>query len=202
MVYNPPGWAYEQEMSMDNKEQDFYKALYAVAKVINSSLEPETLFKKIAESITSAMKVKGASIRLLDRQGKRLLLAASYGISKGYLRKGAVEVGKSGIDQEVLGGKMVAIQDARTDPKFQYHEQAKEEGIVSVLVVPLRVEDRTIGVLRVYAPEYRDFAPDEIDFVTAIANLSAIAIENAHLHQALKRDYELLTDFEYRLFND
>lgn len=187
---------------MESKEQNFYKALYAVAKVINSSLEPETLFKKIAESITSAMKVKGASIRLLDRQGKRLLLAASYGISKGYLRKGAVEVGKSVIDQEALAGKIVAIQDARTDPKFQYHEQAKEEGIVSVLVVPLRVEDRKIGVLRVYAPESRDFAPDEIDFVTAIANLSAIAIENAHLHQALKRDYELLTDFEYRLFND
>ncbi|MFH1146463.1 MAG: GAF domain-containing protein [Pseudomonadota bacterium] len=187
---------------MNDKEKDFYRALYEVAKVINSSLEPEILFKKIAESVTSAMKVKGVSIRLLDSPGKRLLLAASHGLSKGYLRKGPVEVGKSGIDQEALAGRVVAIQDVRTDPRFQYHEQAKDEGIISVLVVPLRVDDRTIGVLRVYTPEYRDFAPDEMDFVTAIANLSAIAIENAHLHQALKRDYELLADFEYRLFND
>lgn len=187
---------------MANKEKDYYRSLYEVARVINSSLDPTTVLEKIAEQVTLAMEAKACSIRLLDRQRKRLLMGAAYGLTKGYLRKGAVEVEKSGVDQEALAGEKVAIRDACTDPRFQYPEKAKEEGIASVMVVPLIVEDRTIGVLRVYSATCRDFAPEEIEFLTAIANLSAIAIENARLHQALKADYELLAAYEYRLFND
>lgn len=187
---------------MEDTGREFYKSLYEVVRVINSSLEPEKVFHEIARSVTSAMEAKACSIRLLDRDKKRLLMGAAYGLSKGYLRKGAVEVEKSGIDKEALAGKIVSIRDVRSDPRFQYQEQAREEGIVSVIAVPLTVESSVIGVLRVYAAKERDFNPDEIDFITAIGNLSAIAIENARLHQALKRDYELLADFEYRLFND
>jgi signal transduction protein with GAF and PtsI domain len=187
---------------MKSKEKDYYRSLYEVAMVINSSLDPATVLAKIAEQVTLAIEAKACSIRLLDKQGKRLLLGASYGLSKGYLRKGAVEIEKSGIDQEALAGKRVTIRDACTDPRFQYPEKAKEEGIASVMVVPLMVENRAIGVLRVYSATCRDFAPEETEFLTAIANLSAIAIENARLHQALKADYELLAAYEYRLFDD
>ncbi len=183
-------------------ERDYYGALYEVARVVNSSLDPETVFEKIARSVTVALGVKGCSIRLLDAQGKRLLLAASYGLSKGYLRKGAVEVEKSGIDREALSGQAVTIRDACTDPRFQYQDKAKDEGIASVMVIPLSVESRVIGVLRVYSNECKDFASDEIDFATVIANLSAIAIDNARLHHKLKKDYELMAAFETRLFND
>ncbi len=187
---------------MANKEKDYYRSLYEVARVINSSLDPTTVLEKIAEHVTLAMEAKACSIRLLDKQGKRLLVGAAYGLTRGYLRKGAVEVEKSGIDQEALAGNKVAIRNACTDPRFQYPEKAKEEGIASVMVVPLMVEDRAIGVLRVYSATCRDFTPEETEFLTAIANLSAIAIENARLHQALKADYELLAAYEYRLFDD
>lgn len=187
---------------MAGKEMDYYKTLYELAKTINSSLEFSRVLEKIVQSVTNAMGVKACSIRLLGRQKRRLLMGASYGLSSGYLRKGPVEVEKSGIDREVLGGRYVAIRDARNDPKFQYPERAKQEGIVSVLVVPLMVEETPIGVLRVYTAECRDFSQDEVEFLTIIANLSAIAIENARLHQALKADYELLAAYEYRLFDD
>lgn len=187
---------------MQDKEKDYYRSLYEIAKIINSSLDPATVLGKIAEQVTLAIEAKACSIRLLDKQGKRLLMGAAYGLTKGYLRKGAVEVEKSGIDREALAGKEVAIQDACTDPRFQYPEKAREEGIASVMVVPLLVEGRAIGVIRVYSATCRDFAAEEIEFLQAIANLSAIAIENARLHQALKADYELLAAYEYQLFDD
>lgn len=187
---------------MEGKEKDYYRSLYEVARVINSSLDPATVLEKIAQQVTLAMEAKASSIRLLDRQGKRLLMGAAYGLTKGYLRKGPVEVQKSGIDREALVGNEVAIRDACTDPRFQYPEKAREEGIASVMVVPLLVEGKAIGVIRVYSATCRDFASEEVEFLKAIANLSAIAIENARLHQALKADYELLAAYEYRLFDD
>jgi len=187
---------------MSEKKKDYYHSLYEVAKVINSSLDPAEVLQVIARQITEAMDLKAASIRLLDSGGKRLLLGSSHGLSKGYVRKGAVEVEKSGLDREALSGTNVTIRDACSDPRFQYPEKAKEEGIASVVVVPLQIEDKSIGVLRGYSAECREFSDDEIEFLTIIASLSAIAIENARLHQKLKLDFELQEAFEFRLFED
>ncbi|WP_045212528.1 GAF domain-containing protein [Desulfonatronovibrio magnus] len=187
---------------MSGTEKDYYHSLYEVAKVINSSLDPSKVLHKISRQVTEAMKLKAASIRLLDKEGKRLMLGSSYGLSKGYIRKGAVRVEKSGLDQEALSGRNVTIHNACSDPRFQYPEKAKEEGIASVVVIPLKIEDQYIGVLRGYSETCREFTDEEIEFLTIVANLSAIAIENARLHQKLKLDCELQEAFEYRLFED
>jgi GAF domain-containing protein len=60
-------------------------------------------------------------------------------------------------------------------------------------------EKKAIGVLRAYTAKAREFDEQEIRFMDAVANLSAIALENARLHQALRRDYDLLVAHEYRI---
>jgi GAF domain-containing protein len=67
------------------------------------------------------------------------------------------------------------------------------------LVVPLMIGEKPIGVLRVYSGEIRRFDADEVQFLEAVANLSAIALENARLHQALQTDYDLLVAHKYRV---
>lgn len=49
-----------------------------------------------------------------------------------------------------------------------------------------------IGVLRLYSGQMRQFSGEEIAFATAVADLGALAIENAKLHQALKEQLETL----------
>ncbi|MGD9124701.1 MAG: GAF domain-containing protein, partial [Desulfarculaceae bacterium] len=113
--------------------------------------------------------------------------------------KGPILVEESGLDKKALKGETIYIQDAQTDPGFQYKDRAKEEGIRSLLVVPLMVEKKAVGVLRAYTEQVREFDDDEIKFLEAAANLSAIALENARLHAALKRDYDLLINYQDRL---
>ncbi|MBI4806423.1 MAG: GAF domain-containing protein [Desulfovibrio sp.] len=188
---------------MSDCERNYYRSLYEAVRVINSSLEPMDLLNKIAEQTAKALEVKACSLRLLDKAKHNLLPGASFGLSKGYLRKGKVEVAKSKLDKEALQGKTVYVKDAATDPRFQYQEAAKTEGIISILVVPLKIEDnKIIGVMRVYSGTERTFCDSEVEFLIIMANLSAIAIENARLHQALKSDYELLTAFQYQTFED
>ena len=184
---------------MSEQECAYYQSLYEVAMCINSSLEPATVLHAIAEQAAKALTAKACSIRLLDRQGHTLLAGTSHGLSKGYLRKGAVEVAKSKIDQETLTGKVVQIKDAGNDPRFQYPDAAREEGIASVMALPLMVGGKAIGVMRLYSDKTHEFDASEIHFATAIANLSAMAIENARMHQALRTDYELLTAYEYTM---
>jgi len=180
-----------------------YEIFYEVSRTVNSSLDPSEVLNRIAEQVTRAMEVKGCFIRLLDRSGKVLKPAAYYGLSERYAKKGVVEVAKSGLDREAFTGKVVQIADASTDPRFQYGDEAAAEGLASVLVAPMFVEgSRPIGVLRVYTGERREFGTEDIDFLQAIANISAIAIENARMHQTLKRQMELINAYDYQVFED
>ncbi|MBW2618793.1 MAG: GAF domain-containing protein [Deltaproteobacteria bacterium] len=180
-------------------EKDYFEALYQVGRVVNSSLEPSRVLEEIARCVSQTMEVKGCSLRLLDQRRQRLLMGAFFGLSEGYIRKGPVLIEESGLDREALEGRTVYLADAQTDEGWQYPEKAKAEGIHSVLVVPLTVDDEVIGVLRAYAAEVREFGQRERRFLEAVGNISAIALENARLHQALKKDYDLLIEHEYRL---
>ncbi len=184
---------------MTIKEKDYFTALYEVAKVINASLEPAEVLEKIVECVARAMGVKACSIRLLDARGKRLLMGAACGLSRGYLVKGPVLVKESGIDRKALGGRTIWIRNAQSDRGFQYSAEAKKEKIRSVLVTPLLVGKKAIGVLRAYTGEERKFDKQEILFLEAVANLSAIALDNARLYNALKTNFDLLVEHKYRI---
>ena len=183
--------------------QKRYEIIYEVSRTVNSSLDPGEVLSRIAEQVTQAMGGKGCFIRLLDRSGQVLKPAAHYGLSERYARKGVVEVAKSGLDREAFAGNVVQISDVGADPRFQYGQEAAREGLVSVLVAPMFVDgSRPIGVLRVYTGEKREFDNEDIGFLQAIANISAIAIENARMHQTLKRQMDLINAYDYQVFED
>jgi len=161
---------------------------------ISSSLELDEVLHRVVTSITEAMQVKACALRLLDAHTGELQLSAVYGLSKDYLTKGPVEVKSSLIDSEALCGAPVVVRDVRDDPRFQYQEAARREGIVSVLCVPLEVHGRAIGVIRVYTSEPYDFHEDDIQFLSVLASLAALAIENASLYDNLKRSYDGVMD--------
>ena len=184
---------------MTTRDRDYFEALYEVAKVINASLEPSEVLEKITCCVTEAMGVKACSLRLLDARGKRLLMGAACGLSKGYLVKGPVLVRESGIDRKALAGKTIWIRDAQSDKGFQYTAEARKEKIRSVLVVPLLAGRKVIGVLRAYTREERKFDRQEIRFLEAVANLSAIALDNARLYNALKTNFDLVIEHKYRI---
>ena len=184
---------------MPEKDMDYFTALYNVARVINASLEPSQVLDEIVRAAAEAMNAKASSLRILDVRRNRLVMGAHYGLSGAYLQKGPLLVEESGLDQEALKGEIIWIKDAQTDPRFRYQDMARAEGIKSVLVVPLKVGARVIGVLRVYADRVRRFRKKEIRFMEAVANLSAIALDNARMHQRVQTEFDLLAGHKYRL---
>ena len=174
--------------------RDYYTALYQAALTISSSLELDQVLQSVVTSITEAMQVKACALRLFDPDTGQLRLSAVYGLSSHYLAKGPVDIAHSFIDSEALQGAPVYVADARTDPRFQYQEAAREEGLVSILSVPLEVHGKAIGVLRVYTGEKTIFNEDDTQFLSVLASLAALAIENASLYESLKESYHGVMD--------
>jgi signal transduction protein with GAF and PtsI domain len=167
--------------------------LLEISKAMNSSLEPREVFNVIARNVAEAMGVKAASIRLLDESGKRLELAAAYGLSQEYLSKGPVELEKSLIDREVIRKAESISVDVLRDKRWQYPEEAKREGIAYVVCVPLMRMGTVIGTLRVYSEKVVQFDRGNIEFLLALANMAATAIYNAKLYKLVRTNWERLT---------
>jgi GAF domain-containing protein len=177
---------------MDKNVEKYYQELYEVAAVLNSARNPQEVLHALVASVAKAVGAKGCSLMLLTPDKKVLLHTAAHGLSPWYVKKGPASVDKS--ISESLEGKPVAILDATMDERIQYRGQAKKEGIVSILSVPMMLREEIIGVIRVYSAEPRQFNTEDIYFVEAVAHLGAIALENARLYEAVKKDYEVFRE--------
>jgi len=136
------------------------------------------------------MHVKGCSLFLYNRKTKELQVAASTGLSKEYLDKGPVSALKS-IAASLEEGP-VAISDVMDDPRLQYPEAAKKEGIASILSVPIVIHSRIMGALRVYTAEKVEFTLDEVNFVQAISQITGLAVDLFRANKGLKSSIEVL----------
>lgn len=167
-----------------------HQSLYRIAEALNTSLELEPMLQQVLEATVKEMGLKAASIRLLDPRSQVLRLVATYGLSDAYLAKGEVHVARSPVDQRVLQGEVVTLYDVEHEVGFEYPAEAVREGIRSVLAVPLKLKDRTLGVMRVYSAQPRHFGRVSTSFLRSVADLVALAIETAELHAALQAQYE------------
>jgi GAF domain-containing protein len=163
-----------------------------MASHITASTDIKTILQTLTEDVAKALCVKAATIRLLDENRVTLRLAASYGLSESYLKKGPISAEKS--IAQALQGKPVVVKDAATDAGVQYRDEKKQEGIVTILSVPIKSRDEVIGVLRLYSATAREFTEDEIQFVTAIAYMGGVAIQNMNLYAMLKDDVKDLRE--------
>jgi GAF domain-containing protein len=174
------------------KLRDHARMFLDLAASINASLDLKDILQALTTEVAKAIGVKAATIRLLDEERANLKLVASYGLSEQYLNKGPISAEKS--IAEALRGKPVVVKDASVDKGVQYKEQKKQEGIVSILCVPIKAKAEVIGVLRLYSATPRDFTEDDIIQVTALAYQGGLAIQNASLYLMLKSDMKELKE--------
>ncbi len=176
--------------------------LYEIAKSVNSTLNLQQVLDTIVRQATIAMGAKAASIRLLDDDRRYLEVSTAYGLSAEYLTKGKVDPQSSQMDYLALLGQPVAVSDVDIDRRLQYPEEMRQEGIRAVLSVPLMLHESTIGVLRVYASDVRQFTDEEVAFMMALASQGAVAIQNAQAYHHLQELEEAKSRFVFAVTHE
>ena len=181
---------------MEERPLDYYKALYQLAVEVYSSTSSEVTLDNIVRSTALAINAKGCSLMLLTPDRKKLIHTVAYGLSDSYIKKGPLQLDP--ILQEVLKGNPVAINNVEIDPRVQYRAQALNEGIASMISVPVVLRGETTGVLRVYTAEPRQFSFDDIQFLNLAASLGAIALKKAREYESQEKYYEQRLHCVYR----
>ncbi len=120
----------------------YYDTIIKLTTAISQCRDPEEVALITAESVKTAFKAKGCSVFLVDRETRELGLVASSGLTQEYLEKGPIHFMQT--IKEAKDAVPIAIYDVSDDPRIEYPDAAKEEGISSLLGVPIISHNKII----------------------------------------------------------
>ena len=178
-------------MDSSIKIATFYRVFRDVSTVVHSSTDVEEVLELVVWKSSEMLDAKGAILRILNLETHQLELGAAYGLGERYIAKGVVSKEKV-ITDLCKKNKVIIIEDILTDPRVQYPQEAWEEGIRMILDLPLTLKADVVGIIRMYFAEKRTFSDEELDFVIAITEQCACAIDKARLIETQQALYDHL----------
>lgn len=172
----------QQEQQLQSRIDEL-SAVYDLAGMLAGTRNVQEILNRTARKVCQVMQARSCSIRLFDERTGELVIRAVHNLSDRYLQKGPVIAEHHPIDIEALKGNLVYIADVPSDPRVQYPEEARREGLVSCLVCGIVYRGEPVGVIRVYTGMRHRFTRFEELLLRAIADQAAVAIVNARLYE-------------------
>jgi GAF domain-containing protein/HAMP domain-containing protein len=170
-------------------------ALNAIAEVASSSLDLDQVLDDTLDKTLEVMDVEAGGIYLLqgeDAQGEERLLTirSSKGVTPEFVTAiDNLEVGEGFSGRVVQTGEPLVVPDLSRDHRLT-RPVVTESGFRTVAIVPLSSRGRIWGSLFVITRSAREFSPQDVEFLSHIADQIAVAIENASLFDAEQRRAE------------
>jgi signal transduction protein with GAF and PtsI domain len=158
--------------------------LSALAELSETIISPRYLDEMLEVVVDMAARVMHArlcSLLLLDETTGELVVRATERGSAAYRDKPPLRVGEGIVGLVAETGRPMVILDVTADARYRHAAIARQEGLCSLLSVPLAVRERVIGVLNCYTAEPHRFTDEEMSLFATLANQTALAIENARL---------------------
>jgi signal transduction histidine kinase len=168
------------------------ETLLSVGKTINSTLNVNDVLQVVTREACALMEAKMCSIVMLDETREWLELRAQHGAGPAYINKPKMSVEDSFLGMVVRRKKTMQLGNVQMSGFYQNATVAREEGLVSLLSTPLIFSGQAFGALNIFFGRRHAFSNEEIHILSALAELSAIAIEKARL-------YERIVDAEEQL---
>lgn len=178
-------------MVVRNKVREL-ATLFEVGKAITGSLRLDQVLEALAQNVKTATSSDAISIMLLDPVQQELTVRTRVGLGRPTRREG-VRLGEGVAGLAAQSGRVLSLHDAGDDAQ-RFPQSVRQEGMRTILCVPMKARGRVIGLLNVYRATLYHHTQSEINLLTTIANQSAVAIENARLYEERNQVTQILRE--------
>ncbi|MBP0011835.1 MAG: FHA domain-containing protein [Roseofilum sp. SBFL] len=184
-----------REQDEQKRKEDKLKLLLEVSKQLSYPKRLDKLLKKILEILLDLMQIDRAAILLIDPQTEKLQVKAVHsqvGIHADY------QFYSKKITNYVCEKQQtIMTADAQMDRRFSDSDSVISQCIHASICAPLKPRDTVIGVLYVDNLSLANVYSDEdVEFLTALANQAAIAIDHSQLYQKMESEAVLRDKLE------
>ncbi len=162
--------------------------LLEVADVVNSTLDLNTILRRVAELVRRVIEYDHFAILLLNEKTQELRIRFSIGLPPEVMERCRIKVGEGVTGLAAQRRETVLVNDVLKTP--QYIETLPQ--VRSELAVPLIIKNRVIGVIDIEAQQPGYFTEDHKRLLSVVASRIAIGIENARLYTRTSRQAKTL----------
>jgi len=161
-----------------------YQRLVEISRDLASTLDLDTLLKRITNVAMELSAAQAASILLYDDNTHQLYFQAATNMEEPAMRGINVPLEGSIAGWVVSNKQPVIVTDVHRDPRyFGNVEKTTRFSTSSLIAVPLITKDKVLGVLEVLNKQAGDFNPDDQDILMVLGAQAAVAIDNTRLFQ-------------------
>ncbi len=162
-------------------------ALMNACALLNTTLDLPRLLEIILQQSAVLTAAEASSLALIDEKTDELCFEVVVGEKKDILKEIRLPKGTGIIGWVSLKGEPLLIEDVTKDERFyQKVDEKSQFKTSSILCVPLKTKDGTIGALEVLNKiEGEKFDLNDQSLLMALASQAAMAIENARLYKSV-----------------
>ncbi len=179
----------------------YLRRLLALSRRLNSELRlPPLLDQVIDTAIELTCAERGFLLLRQPGAGDALDIVVARNIEQNPLHGEELRVSRSIAERAARSGEVVLTVDAAFDERFDSVESVAALRLRSVLAVPLRQKGRITGTIYVdHRFRSAAFDTEAIELVRELADIAAVAIENAQLVEANRQRQDEIAALNRRL---
>ncbi len=175
-------------------ELKYLHVLQKVTKLISMVLDHQQVMDTIVRELPGLLDIDAATIRLLDPSTNTFVMGAAHGLSLEYLSRSQIDSDET--MAVINSGYPVATTYSDQDDHASDQHLVSQEGIKSILTLPILFQDSVIGILRLLTRRHRIFLPEEISFAMALAEQVGIAISNGRMFTEMENQIDFMYEVQ------
>lgn len=169
--------------SHSNETNERLALLYALSQTFNSSIDLDEVLNRVMDEVIVVTRAERGFMMLYD-DNHHLTFSVARGMDQHIIHDPQFQISLSVVEKVAREGQAVITNDAQLDPRFNMSQSVRLLGLRSILCVPLRLKERSLGAIFVdNRVQAGIFTQADLDLLNAIANSAATAIENARLYK-------------------
>ncbi|MFQ6087991.1 MAG: PAS domain S-box protein [Candidatus Methanofastidiosia archaeon] len=180
-----------RDVTEEKKVREKLEAIYDLSRKMTLSLNLDEVLETALNVVHDVLNFNLISISLVDEEREEIYIKIQKGYPEKFKNLRFPLYGERGIITWVAReGKPLIVSDVSKDKRYVEADQ----NIKSELAVPMKVGEKILGVLNVESEDFNAFSEEDKRLLETLASRTAIAIENAKLHESEKEHSKMLEE--------
>jgi Nif-specific regulatory protein len=150
--------------------------LEQVMALVGRSLSPDVTLREMLHLMSELLGLNRGRVVLLDEETDTASIRFAYGLTRKETALGVYKVGEGITGRVLAAGQLTIVQDIDQEPRFLFRAVQRAhlpEGMVSFIAMPIKIEQKTVGVLACHRIRIRNRAlSDDLTILRILATLA------------------------------
>lgn len=150
--------------------------LEQVMALVGRSLSPDVTLREMLHLMSELLGLNRGRVVLLDEETDTASIRFAYGLTRKETALGVYKVGEGITGRVLAAGQLTIVQDIDQEPRFLFRAVQRAhlpEGMVSFIAMPIKIEQKTVGVLACHRIRMRNRAlSDDLTILRILATLA------------------------------